>query len=103
VPFGERIISPTFSKKRWLVVDFFTTDDFITHYITLRENEFNPLNQGETDEFNKELEQTLLIAQRMWNWNHTNNEWGKKEMIQQNKTIKQLYTDIFREININNE
>ena len=107
IPFGDRLISSILPRKqRWLVVDFFTTDDFINYYTASQINEINLINQGKIDEYistsNKELEQTLLIAQKLWDWNNSN-EWGKREMIQQNKEIKQLYTDIFKEININNE
>jgi len=106
VPFGKKIISSTFPKKRWLVVDFFTTDDFVDYYITSEKNDINLINQGKADEFistiNKEIEQSLLIAQKMWDWNNAN-EWGKSEMLQQNREIKKLYADIFKEINNKNE
>lgn len=106
VPFGKKIISLTFPKKRWLVVDFFTADDFVDYYITSEKNDINLVNQGKADEFistiNKEIEQSLLIAQKMWDWNNAN-EWGKSEMLQQNREIKKLYTDIFTEINTNNK
>ena len=106
VPFGDKFISSTIHKQRWLVVDFFTTDDFENYYITSEKNDINLVNQGKADEFistiNKEIEQSLLIAQKMWDWNNAN-EWGKSEMLQQNREIKKLYTDIFTEINTNNK
>jgi len=106
VPFGDNFISSTINKQRWLVVDFFTTDDFENYYITSEKNDINLVNQGKADEFistiNKEIEQSLLIAQKMWDWNNAN-EWGKSEMLQQNRGIKKLYTDIFTEINTNNK
>jgi len=106
VPFGDKFISSTIHKQRWLVVDFFTTDDFENYYITSEKNDINLVNQGKADEFistiNKEIEQSLLIAQKMWNWNNSN-EWGKREMVRQNIEIKKLYADIFKEINTNNE
>lgn len=106
MPFGKKIINPTFCKKRWLVVDFFTTDDFVDYYITSQKNEINLINQGKNDEFistiNKEIERSLSIAQKMWDWNSAN-EWGEKEMLRQNREIKKLYTDIFIEINTNNK
>ena len=106
VPFGDKFISSTIHKQRWLVVDFFTTDDFENYYITSQENLFNLTNQEKINEFvsnvEKELEHSLLIAQKMWNWNNSN-EWGKREMIRQNREIKKLYADIFKEIINNNE
>ena len=38
----------------------------------------------------------------MWDWNNAN-EWGKSEMLQQNREIKKLYKGIFTEINTNNK
>jgi len=106
VPFGDNFISSTIYKQRWLVVDFFTTDDFENYYITSQENFFELTNQEKINEFlstlEKELEQSLLIAQKMWNWN-SSDEWGKREMIRQNREIKKLYADIFEEINNDNE
>ncbi len=106
VPFGDKFISSTIHKQRWLVVDFFTTDDFENYYITSQEESFDLINQDKIDEFlsiiEKELEQSLLIAQKMWNWNNSN-EWGKREMVRQNREIKKLYADIFKETNNNNE
>ena len=106
VPFGDKFISSTIHKQRWLVVDFFTTDDFENYYITSREESFDLINQDKIDEFlsiiEKGLEQSLLIAQKMWNWNNSN-EWGKREMVRQNRETKKLYADIFKEINNNNE
>jgi len=102
VPFGDKFISSTIHKQRWLVVDFFTTDDFENYYITSQKNINDLINQDKIDEFlstnKKELEQSLLIAQKMWNWNNSN-EWDKREMIRQNREIKKLYADIFKEIN----
>ena len=106
VPFGDKFISSTIYKKRWLVVDFFTDDDFMDNYITSKKNDINLINQGKTDEFistiNKKIEQSILIARKMWDWNNEN-EWGEREMLQQNREIKKLYTDIFTKINTNNE
>lgn len=106
LPFGDNFISSTIYKQRWLVVDFFTTDDFENYYITSQEKIFELTNQEKINEFlstfEKELEQSLLIAQKMWNWNNSN-EWGKREMIRQNREIKKLYADIFKEITNNNK
>jgi len=106
VPFGDNFISSTIHKQRWLVVDFFTTDDFENYYITSQEKIFELKNKEKINEFlstfEKELEQTLLIAQKFWNWNNSN-EWGKMEMVRQNREMKKLYADIFKEINNNNE
>jgi hypothetical protein len=106
IPFGDKFVDPYIYKKRWLVVNFFTTDDFENYYTTSQKNTYNLLNQGKNDEFistiEKEIEQTALIAQKMWDWNNEN-EWGEREMLQQNREIKKLYTDIFTKINTNNE
>jgi len=108
VPFGDKLISSTTHKQRWLVVDFFTTDDFENYYNTSQEKLFDLTNQEKINEFvstvEKELEQSLLIAQKMWNWNNSN-EWGKREMLRQNREIKILYADIYTDIlkNINND
>lgn len=102
IPFGDKLISSVLPhKQRWLVVDFFTTDDFENYYITSQKNINDLINQDKIDEFlstnKKELERSLLIAQKMWDWNNTN-EWGKREMIQQNIETKKLYTNIYADI-----
>ena len=102
VPFGDKFISSTIHKQRWLVVDFFTTDDFENYYITSQEKIFELTNNEFLSTIKKELEQSLLIAQKMWNWSNSN-EWGKREMIRQDREIKKLYADIFKEIDNNNE
>ena len=102
VPFGDNFISSTVHKQRWLVTDFFTTDDFENYYMISQEKTFELTNDEFPSTIKKELEQTLLIAQKMWNWNNSN-EWGKREMIRQNREIKKLYADIFKEIKNVNE
>lgn len=102
VPFGDNFISSTVHKQRWLVTGFFTTDDFENYYMISQEKTFELTNDEFPSTIEKELEQTLLIAQKMWNWNNSN-EWGKREMIRQNREIKKLYADIFKEIKNVNE
>ena len=103
VPFGDNFISSTIYKQRWLVVDFFTTDDFENYYTASWEKDLELIEKGEfVSVFKKEFEQSLLIAQKMWNWNNSN-EWGKREIIRQNREIKKLYADILKEIKNDNE
>jgi len=103
IPFGSKLVNSNIHKQRWLVTDFFTTDDFENYYITSQKNDLELIKKGEyVSTVNKELEEFLLITQKMWNWNNLN-EWGKREMIRQNREIKKLYVDIFKEINNNNE
>ena len=84
------------------LAQLFISDDFENYYITSQEKIFELTNNEFLSTIEKDLEQALLIAQKMWDWNKTN-EWGKREMIRQNREIKKLYADIFKEIDNNNE
>jgi len=99
VPVVKYFVGMADVKLRWLVVDFFTTDDFQT-YVDAFEKEIEQIRKKEFDweglkeEF--EFEQIEMMLERERNFE---DKWGEREKIKQNEEMKKLYMDYLKYIN----
>lgn len=92
IPFGDELFGTFYQyKQRWLVVDFFTNDDF-EKYISAQ---LEKIEKEKIDWQNFEIkyEQMILEIEQMGNYE---NKWSNEEMIRQNKEIIKLYTDYLK-------
>lgn len=99
IPFGDELVGPFYHhKQRWLVIDFFTNDDF-EKYIS---SQLEKMEEWEIDwqAIKIEFEQMILEIEQMENYENT---WSNKEMIRQNKEMIKLYTDYLKGLNSNNK
>ena len=82
IPFGDKIFEMLLHKDRWLVVDFFTDDDFDDYEAYL-----DNLTTKDFYDFSSSL------LERLDQKNNFENEWADREKKHQNEEIKQLYIE----------
>jgi len=101
IPFGSKLVNSITYKQRWLVVDFFTNDDFENYLITSREKDSELLKSGEfMQALENDLKQIDLNARQIQSYA---DKWSEGEMIRQNREIKKLYEDLLKGFNNDNE
>jgi len=89
LPFGDKMVGFPHNKKRWLVADFFTNDDFeeyVSEWIErIEKRDINWLHNR------LKIDKQLLteIEQRQ----NYEDKWSATEKIRQNEEIKKLYRD----------
>jgi hypothetical protein len=95
VPFGDNIITHTHSKQRWLVVDYYTEDNYdevlsqilITFKTFGQSSGKNTSKKFDTMKFIDEI--TTGIQSRL----AYQNQWRDQEKIEQNLQMRRLYQD----------
>ena len=99
VPFGDELFGTFYHcKQRWLVVDFFTNDDF-EKYISAQLEKIG--EEGiDWQTIETEFEQMVLEFEQMENYE---NKWSNEELIRQNREMVKLYTDYLKGLNNNNK
>lgn len=101
IPFGYKFVNFYHRKQRWLVVDFFTNDDFENYYVTSRKKDTELLKSGEFMQVLKNnIKQIDLNARQIQSYA---DKWSEGEMIRQNEEMKKLYKDSLKGLNNNNE
>jgi hypothetical protein len=91
IPFGNKYVWLSYHKQRWLVVDFFTNDDFEKYHFASREKDLELIKSGEfTQASESELKQFVLNIGQIESYE---DKWIEEEMIRQNKEMKKLYED----------
>lgn len=96
VPFGDSIVGHVREKQRWLVVDYYTEDDFdkircqiVIKFKTMRETLSKDMN-GKPD-MDKLLDQ--LTTDALFRLAYKN-QWREKEKVEQNLQMRKLYQDL---------
>jgi len=87
IPFGDKFIGLPHHKDRWLVVDFFTNDDFET-YISDVSKRLEKIVKGEIN-----WKSHIMEIKRRMNYE---NKWSDEEKIRQNAEMKELYMDYLK-------
>ena len=83
IPLGDKILNKLSKKDRWLVVDFFTNDDFEAYSDTLVKEIYEQDILKKIEQFGKAIK-VLKIYEK---------DWSNKEKIDQNEEMRKLYTD----------
>jgi hypothetical protein len=98
MPFGDEVFGTFYqNKQRWLVVDFFTNDNFEKY--TSAQLEKIGKEKINWQNFEIEPKQMILKIEQMENYE---NKWSNEEMIRQNKEMIKLYTDYLKGLNNSN-
>jgi len=93
IPLGDEFVGFPYHKQRWLVVDFFTNDDF-EKYISTH------LEKTQAEIAVTLIEQLHIDIDQMENYE---DKWSDREKIRQNIEVKELYVDYLKVLDSNNK
>jgi hypothetical protein len=99
LPLGGKLVDFPFPEKRWLVVDFFSTDeDAYEKHVDVFVNKANKDPKTLLSEMLIDADKAIEEVERRCSYE---NEWGKEEKVRQNEEMKSLY-DCYKGLHTNN-